>query len=657
MRAVIEEETTGNVAAFIAEPIQGVGGFVEAPPGYFERVKSILDETGVLLISDEVQTAFGRTGSHFWGIEAFDVEPDMIMMAKGLGNGLAIGAVMGRAEVVESVAPNLHLSTFGGNPISTAGALANIDYVLDNDLQTNAHEVGSHLKDRLLKMAEDHPIIGEVRGRGLMLALELIGDGLAPDPAAATRFLEACRERGLLVGKGGLKANADPHLPAARHHPRGGRRGGGHLGRSPRRGRRQGEGGLVQTEGVDARRAVEELKELADLTGGPDGARRVAWTDEWKKAREWFRGKLEEIDGITEIETDEAGNVWATAPGDSEKAVLLGGHIDSVPNGGWLDGALNVIGALEVMRVLAPQRRPVTLRLVDWADEEGARFGRSLFGSGAAAGALKPDDVRNLKDRDGVALPDALQEHGVELDRVNEAGKQLENAVAYLELHIEQGPVLERMDLPLGVVLGTFGVERHAVRFTGQHAHSGSTPMDVRRDAFIAAARSAVAFRDDAAARDDVRATTGFVNVSPAIVTAFNGWCEMSLDQRALDPSVLASMLDAAQEVTARVATEEDVSVEWERLWRIEPIPFDDELIGLAEEAVTEVSGQSHRLPSGPLHDAAEMARLMPTVMLFVKSLRGLSHTKDEDTPEEDLELSVLALHRLAEKTMEWAKG
>src|SRR5918999_378371 len=410
----------------------------------------------------------------------------------------------------------------------------------------------------------------------------------------------------------------------------------------------------MQAEQVDAGRAVDELKELAELTGGPDGARRVAWTEDWEKAREWFRVKLEEIEGITEIETDEAGNVWATAPGDAERAVLIGGHIDSVPNGGWLDGALNVVGALEVMRALAPQQRPVTLRLVDWADEEGARFGRSLFGSGAAAGALKPDDVRNLADSDGVALPDALAENGVDLDRVNEAERQLENAVAYLELHIEQGPVLERMDLPLGVVLGTFGVERHAVRYTGQQAHSGSTPMEVRRDAFIAAARSATAFRDDAAARDDVRATTGFVNVSPAIVTAFNGLCEMSLDQRALDPDVLADMLSKAREASERVAEEEGVSVEWERLWQIEPIPFDGELISLAEEAVMEVSGQSHRLPGRPLHDEAEMARLMPTVMLFVKSLRGLSHTKDEDTPEDDLELSVRALHRLTEKTVEW---
>jgi allantoate deiminase len=409
---------------------------------------------------------------------------------------------------------------------------------------------------------------------------------------------------------------------------------------------------MEQAEQVDSRRAVEELKELAELTGGPDGARRVAWTDEWVEAREWLEGKLEEIDGV-EVERDEAGNLWATAPGDSEKAVLLGGHIDSVPNGGWLDGALNSIGALEVFRVLVPQKRPVTLRLVDWADEEGARFGRSLFGSSATAGTLRPDDVRNLKDRDGVALPDALKEHGVELDRMNESRGQLENAAAYLELHIEQGPVLERMDLPLGVVLGTFGVERHAVRFTGQHAHSGSTPMDVRRDAFIAAARSAIEFRDDAARRDDVRATTGFVNVSPAIVTAFNGWCEMSLDQRALDADVLADMLRVARENSERVAGEERCEVEWERLWQIEPILFDEELIELAEEAVNEVAGKSHRLPSGPLHDAASMAPLMPTVMLFVKSLRGLSHTKDEDTPEEDLELSVQALHRLAVKTID----
>src|ERR687884_937224 len=207
VRAVIETETTGRVAAFIAEPIQGVGGFIEAPPGYFERVKEILDETGVLLISDEVQTAFGRTGSHFWGIEAFDVEPDVITMAKGLGNGLSIGAVMGRGGVIDSPSPQQQGLSFGGNHLSTAGALANLNYVIEHDLQENADEVGGYLKDRLIKMAEDHPVIGEVRGRGLMLGIELVGPDGEPNPAAAIGFMQACRERGVLVGKGGINAN------------------------------------------------------------------------------------------------------------------------------------------------------------------------------------------------------------------------------------------------------------------------------------------------------------------------------------------------------------------------------------------------------------------------------------------------------------------
>jgi N-carbamoyl-L-amino-acid hydrolase len=356
------------------------------------------------------------------------------------------------------------------------------------------------------------------------------------------------------------------------------------------------------------------------------------------------------------VEADAAGNLWATAPGDSERCVIIGGHLDSVPDGGWLDGALNVLAGIEVLRALAGESRPLTLKLVSWADEEGARFGRSLLGSSAAAGTLEPDAVRGLADRDGTALPAALREHGVDLDRALDARSALDGAAAYLELHIEQGPILEQLDLPLGAVLGTFGVERHSVRFTGQHAHAGSTPMDVRHDAFLAAARSALAFREDALARDDVRATTGIVRVSPGIVTAFNGSCELSLDQRALDPDVLADMLQTAKEASRRIAEEEGCTVGWERIWQIEPIPFDPALVDLADEVIGEVAGTSHRLPSGPLHDAAEMARVMPTVMVFVKSLRGLSHTKEEDTPEEDLELSVRALYELTRRTLRWAE-
>jgi hydantoinase/carbamoylase family amidase len=402
---------------------------------------------------------------------------------------------------------------------------------------------------------------------------------------------------------------------------------------------------------VDAARAVAGLEELRRRTGTEDGAQRVAWTDTWITAREWLRSELDGIEGVT-VETDAAGNTWATLPGDREDFVIVGGHLDSVPDGGWLDGALNVVAGLEVLRALADEPRPLTVKLVDWADEEGARFGRSLLGSSAAAGSLDPDSVRGLTDRDGTALPDALAAHGVDLDSALDARSSLEGAVAYLELHIEQGPVLEQMDIPLGVVLGTFGVQRHRVRFTGAHAHAGATPMHLRRDAFLAAARTALAWREDAAARDDVRATTGTVKVSPGIVTAFNGTCEVSLDQRALDADVLASMLEAAKAASERIAEEEGCSVEWEQVWEIEPIPFDDGLIDLADEVVQEVAGTSHRLPSGPLHDAAEMARVLPTVMLFVKSLGGVSHTKEEDTPTEDIELSVRALDQLARRTL-----
>ncbi len=197
-------------------------------------------------------------------------------------------------------------------------------------------------------------------------------------------------------------------------------------------------------------------------------------------------------------EIDEAGNQWFTLPGSSDRALLLGGHIDSVPNGGWLDGSLNVVAAVEVLRRIAEEGTPpLTVRLVNWADEEGARFGRSLFGSSAAAGSMAiEDELRARRDADGIALPDALAEHGVDLDRALEARSRLDNAAAYLELHIEQGPVLESLDLPLGVVLGTFGVERHLITCRGQAAHSGSTPMDQRRDALAGAAKLELEIRE-----------------------------------------------------------------------------------------------------------------------------------------------------------------
>jgi hydantoinase/carbamoylase family amidase len=402
-------------------------------------------------------------------------------------------------------------------------------------------------------------------------------------------------------------------------------------------------------------RTVAELRELRELTGDENGAQRVAWTETWERARRWLREKVGPTGAGEEI--DEAGNQWFTLPGASERALLLGGHIDSVPNGGWLDGSLNVLAGVEVLRRLAEEGTPpLTVRLVNWADEEGARFGRSLFGSSAAAGSMSDqDELRERRDTDGMSLPDALAAHGVDLDRALEARRQLDSAAAYLELHIEQGPVLEALDLPLGVVLGTFGVERHLVTWHGQAAHSGSTPMDQRRDALAGAAKLALEIRPIAAeVGDGAVCTSGGVVCRPGIVTSVVETAEQLLDQRHLDAAKLARLLELAQEASERFAREEDVEVEWERIWSIEPIPFDDRLIELADESVREIAGASHRLPSGPLHDAAEVARAgIPTVMLFVQSLRGLSHTKLEDTKEEHLELSVQALDRLTTKAME----
>jgi N-carbamoyl-L-amino-acid hydrolase len=315
-----------------------------------------------------------------------------------------------------------------------------------------------------------------------------------------------------------------------------------------------------------------------------------------------------------------------------------------------------VLAGVEVLRRLAEEGEPpVTVRLVNWADEEGARFGRSLFGSSAAAGSMADQaELKERTDANGIRLEDELREHGVEVDRAIDSRRQLENAAAYLELHIEQGPVLESLGLPLGVVLGTFGVERHLIAWKGQAAHAGSTPMDRRRDALGGAAKLALAVREIAReVGDGAVCTSGNVVCKPGIVTSVVETAEQLLDQRHLDAARLAHMLELAKDAAARFAEEEDIEVSWQRIWNIEPILFDAQLIELADEAVGEVAGESHRLPSGPLHDAAEVARAgIPTVMIFVQSLRGLSHTKLEDTKEEHLELSVRALDRLTDKTI-----
>jgi N-carbamoyl-L-amino-acid hydrolase len=407
---------------------------------------------------------------------------------------------------------------------------------------------------------------------------------------------------------------------------------------------------------LNPKRTVTELKELRGFTQDENGAQRVAFTKKWVETRAWLKKKLEGLP--VEIHTDATGNLWTTLRGAANRALLIGGHMDSVPNGGWLDGCLNVLAGVEILRRIAAQyssKPPVTVRLVDWADEEGARFGKSLFGSSACSGNLDMDEARVLKDKDGIGLPEALRNVGIDFERVKESGQELKDAAAYLELHIEQGPVLLDLDLPLGAVLGTFGVERHAITFHGQAAHSGSTPMNRRKDAFLAAAKMSPEIYRIAERSNGGVCTIGSCATKPGIVTSVVAECRVTLDQRHLDAVALAWMLQEAKAASEKFAKEGNVQISWERLWQIEPVLFNQELIQMCSDAISETCGKTHRLPSGPLHDAAEVARAgVPTVMMFVQSLQGISHNKIEDTKEEHLELCVTAFDNLAEKALSW---
>ncbi len=407
---------------------------------------------------------------------------------------------------------------------------------------------------------------------------------------------------------------------------------------------------------------ISDLEELRKLTSDErGGAQRVAWGPVWRTTRAWFTAKLRGELGI-EPALDGAANLWATLPGRDPRSLVIGSHLDSVPSGGWLDGCLGVLAGLEVLRrERAKGTPPITIHLVDWADEEGARFGRSLTGSAASAGALDAHgELAHLVDRQGVKLPDALAENGVSLDSMMTARAYFDalDAVAYLELHIEQGPVLEAMGKPVGVVLGTMGVERYQLRFVGQAAHSGAAPIHLRKDAFLAAAEFAIACRDISvkysakAPADRVVATCGVVKVEPNFVTAVPGSTEISIDLRALDGRVLQKMLADARRASHRAARTHHVEVAWSPLQHITPRLFDPTLRKLVRDSVKAVTGSAPEIPSGPLHDAAEMAAVVPTAMVFAQSSPGVSHTRVEDTPRKALDQSIRAFLLTVERTL-----
>ncbi len=414
-------------------------------------------------------------------------------------------------------------------------------------------------------------------------------------------------------------------------------------------------------------RVIADLRELAALTTDERGAQRVAWGPVWRTTRAWFADKIKRELGV-EPKLDGAANMWATIPGASPRSIVLGSHLDSVPGGGWLDGCLGVLAGLEALRVAkAAGTPPATLHLVDWADEEGARFGRSLVGASAAAGKLKAEkELTHLVDRAGTTMPDALGENGVTMASLATAPAYFRklNAAAYLELHIEQGPVLEEMREPVAVVLGTMGVERHMLQFVGQAAHSGAAPIHLRKDAFLAAAEFALACRaisikySGKTPKSRVVATCGVVKVEPGFVTAVPGRTEISIDMRALDRKVLAKMFADAKKAAAAAAKRHLVTVKWTHVWNIEPRLFDPTLMAMCAQSIGEVTKRVPEIPSGPLHDAAEMAAIVPTAMIFVQSSPGVSHTKIEDSPLPALDKSIRAYLATVQRASEHvAKG
>ena len=399
---------------------------------------------------------------------------------------------------------------------------------------------------------------------------------------------------------------------------------------------------------IDVDAVLADLHEIRERFGGPDGARRVAWTPDWLASRDWLRERLADLP--VAVDQDEAGNVWASLPGsgDADGFVIVGSHIDAVPAGGWLDGALGLMAALGVVRALAAADAPppVEVRFVDWADEEGARFGRSLLGSSAAAGTLDPDDVRDLRDSEGTRLQDALAACGVDLDAASGATARLEGALASVELHIEQGPVLLDSGRLASAVSGTVGLERYLVTFKGQAGHAGSTPMRLRRDALAAAASAALEIRE-VGIRHDGMTTVGAMNADPGVITAVAGSCEMMLDLRVLDADVLAAMLKDCLSACEDAAAALHCTVDWRRVFGATPAPFHPDLVAIARQAVADAGGgDGDPIPSGPLHDSTEVGRLVPTVMIFAQSDPPLSHVAIEDSPEEALRVAIDAYGR-----------
>lgn len=413
----------------------------------------------------------------------------------------------------------------------------------------------------------------------------------------------------------------------------------------------------MMNKATDAECVISDLKELEKLTADENGAQRVAWTPVWDLAREWFIKKMK-LEGADVI-VDSAYNLFAKVQGETDDAICIGSHLDCVPNGGWLDGALGVVAAMGIVKKygIHGHKPRKTIYATCWADEEGARFGRSCIGSSAVSGNLDIEEAAELKDNNNITFSQALKRYGLKISDFPKAKKEfLDKKVSnYLELHIEQAPVLESKRKSVACVSGICGCERDYITFIGQRAHSGC-PISMRHDAFLTAAQAALDFRKIGLKYTEGEkygyCTVGKVNVIPGVVTIFPGTCTISLDQRHIDKGILKKMNDEAYEACKQTAKSNGVQFKVQKVWSNPPTIFNKKLIELCKQAVMEETGDSLEMYSGPLHDAAEIAKFVPSVMMFVQSKNGLSHCKEEDTNENDLIHGISAFFNLADKVI-----
>jgi hydantoinase/carbamoylase family amidase len=385
---------------------------------------------------------------------------------------------------------------------------------------------------------------------------------------------------------------------------------------------------------------ADSLEALAQIGAALDGGvTRLAWSPELFAAYGWVGEQLREL-GL-EVEIDAAGNLigrWETGTGTP---VAVGSHLDTVPSGGRFDGALGVIAALHAVRLLQEEgfepERP--LWVIAFMDEEGTRFNSALFGSRAFTG----EDVSDLGDRvdaDGVTLRDAMAGAGFELDRVDTAAR-VGDIGAYLELHIEQGPVLEAEDIEIGVVTSIVGLRGYRVRLRGQANHAGTTPMYLRCDAFAGAARIALALRDEARGREGVTANVGKISVEPGGANVVPGVADFTIDVRAAKAAGLAELERVVQETVTRIAAEENLEFDLQPTFSLEPLELDPELVDAVERAARTKGASAKRLPSGAGHDAMLVGRHVPAAMIFVPSRGGISHSRDEYSHPSHVEVGM----------------